>query len=222
MAQPSAAEVGRAYMEGLRPFGVRAIYARAHNRFAVVGRRERVYSRISPPGWEALYAERRLQDINFVAREVTRRAAPFRWSDLRLEDEREQDLWRILLDNGFGDGLAAPCHGPGGYVGVVSLAFERLAELSPAEIAAIQLASVALHQRMRELDSTAEPPPPRLSPRERDCMGLVAAGKTDWEISIILGVSQTTVISHVGNARRKLGAQTRAQAVMACLVAGIL
>jgi len=42
---------------------------------------------------------------------------------------------------------------------------------------------------------------------------LVAEGKTDWEISVILGIAEATVRSHVDNARRKLGAINRAQAV---------
>ena len=42
---------------------------------------------------------------------------------------------------------------------------------------------------------------------------LVADGKTDWEISVILGVSEATARFHVDNGRRKLGAVTRAQAV---------
>ena len=42
---------------------------------------------------------------------------------------------------------------------------------------------------------------------------LVAEGKTDWEISVILGIAEATVRFHVDNARRKLGAVNRAQAV---------
>ena len=63
---------------------------------------------------------------------------------------------------------------------------------------------------------------PRLSPRERDCIGLIAEGKSDWEIGEILGVAETTVITHVQSARRKLGARTRAHAVALCLLSGLI
>ncbi len=53
----------------------------------------------------------------------------------------------------------------------------------------------------------------RLTGRERDALTWVAAGKSDWEIAAILGLSQTTVRFHVDNARKKLGAVNRAQAV---------
>ena len=58
-----------------------------------------------------------------------------------------------------------------------------------------------------------------LTARERDALRWVAAGKSDWEIAVILGVSQTTVRFHVDNARRKLGAVNRAQAVAMLLSA---
>jgi DNA-binding CsgD family transcriptional regulator len=52
-----------------------------------------------------------------------------------------------------------------------------------------------------------------LTPRERECLQWVAAGKTDWEISQILSISEQTVHGYVQNALAKLGARTRAQAV---------
>lgn len=59
----------------------------------------------------------------------------------------------------------------------------------------------------------------RLTVRERDALSWVAQGKSDWEIAAILGLSETTVRFHVDNARKKLGAVNRAQAV-ARLMAG--
>ena len=128
----------------------------------------------------------------------------------------------MLVENGFPNGIATPCHGPAGYVAVVSLGFSVAPAMSPEERNAIQLASMVLHNRMRELSSLRNQDLPKLSGRERDCMAFVAEGKSDWEISAILGVSHTTVISHVQNAKRKLGAATRAQAVARCLTAGLL
>jgi LuxR family transcriptional regulator, quorum-sensing system regulator BjaR1 len=52
-----------------------------------------------------------------------------------------------------------------------------------------------------------------LTPRERDCLAYVAEGKSDWEISVILTLSESTVRFHVDNARHKLNAVNRTQAV---------
>ena len=62
----------------------------------------------------------------------------------------------------------------------------------------------------------------RLTDRERDALAWVAKGKSDWEISRILGVSEATARFHVDNARRKLGAANRAHAVARMAVAGLL
>jgi DNA-binding CsgD family transcriptional regulator len=52
-----------------------------------------------------------------------------------------------------------------------------------------------------------------LSERERECMGWVAAGKTDQEIAVLVGLAASTVRFHIDRARRKLGARTRSHAV---------
>ncbi len=62
----------------------------------------------------------------------------------------------------------------------------------------------------------------RLTRREHDALTWVAEGKSDWEIGMILGVSETTARFHVDNARKKLGAVNRAQAVARLLGAGRL
>lgn len=46
---------------------------------------------------------------------------------------------------------------------------------------------------------------PDLTPREEEIMRWVAEGKTNWEISIILGVSLNTVKFHLKNVYQKLG-----------------
>jgi PAS domain S-box-containing protein len=54
---------------------------------------------------------------------------------------------------------------------------------------------------------------PALSPRQRDVIELVAEGLTSNAIAERLGVSPETVRTHLRNARLKLGASTKAQAV---------
>lgn len=53
----------------------------------------------------------------------------------------------------------------------------------------------------------------KLTPREREILGLLAQGLTGELIAHRLFLSPATVRTHIGNATRKLGASTRAQAV---------
>jgi DNA-binding CsgD family transcriptional regulator len=52
-----------------------------------------------------------------------------------------------------------------------------------------------------------------MSARELDCLKWMAAGKTAWEASVILGISERTVRFHLNAAREKLDCATTTQAV---------
>ena len=60
------------------------------------------------------------------------------------------------------------------------------------------------------------------SRREREILGLLARGSTDAQIADHLKLSPATVQTHVRNAKAKLGARTRAQAVALSLVSGLI
>jgi DNA-binding CsgD family transcriptional regulator/tetratricopeptide (TPR) repeat protein len=61
-----------------------------------------------------------------------------------------------------------------------------------------------------------------LTIREREILGLMAAGKTNRQIAGEIGVSDKTVKRHVSNIFNKLAANTRAMAVRQALESGIL
>jgi PAS domain S-box-containing protein len=58
-----------------------------------------------------------------------------------------------------------------------------------------------------------------LSPREREVLGLLARGLTGEQIAARLVLSPETVRTHIRNAREKLGASTRVEAVTMALLA---
>jgi DNA-binding CsgD family transcriptional regulator len=52
-----------------------------------------------------------------------------------------------------------------------------------------------------------------LSPREREVLKWLRLGKTSWDISVILRISERTVNYHVNNILKKLDVTNRLQAV---------
>src|SRR5690606_35156286 len=74
--------------------------------------------------------------------------------------------------------------------------------------------------------TSREPEPPagadRLTPRERQCLELVARHYTSKQISARLGLSPNTVDEYVQNATRRLGARDRFAAARLMFVAGAL
>jgi LuxR family transcriptional regulator, quorum-sensing system regulator LasR len=65
-------------------------------------------------------------------------------------------------------------------------------------------------------------PPQRLSNREVECLKLMAAGCRDSDIAERLNITLRTVVAHITNGRRKIGASNRAQLIAKCISLGII
>ena len=61
-----------------------------------------------------------------------------------------------------------------------------------------------------------------LTPKETEVLKWVRQGKSTWDISTILGISERTVKFHVGNIMQKLDATTRTHAVAIALEQGLV
>jgi len=130
--------------------------------------------------------------------------------------------WEAMSEAGIADAVCATSYGRHRTIASLHLGF-RDPDLGPDEAMAVQLAGLMLTERLITFAAPAEERDDvRLTARERDSLLWVAEGKSDWEISVILGVSETTVRFHVDNARRKLSAVNRAQAVARLAAARLL
>ena len=61
-----------------------------------------------------------------------------------------------------------------------------------------------------------------LSGREKEILKWIREGKTNWEISMILGISERTVKFHVQNIERKLNAVNKTHAIAIALESGLI
>jgi LuxR family quorum sensing-dependent transcriptional regulator len=178
-----------------------------------------------PPDWIELYIKRNFVAADYVVAEARRRIAPFTFLEAKAErslSRPELDIWDAVVNWGWTDGLSVPIHGPGGYFGLVTMAGKEQ-PMPPALRCELHQLSFLTHERCRALTGLAPVPDPQaaLTHRELECIRWVAAGKTDWEIASLLRVSQTTVRTHVDQARRKLGARSRSQAVARLVLCGL-
>ena len=87
----------------------------------------------------------------------------------------------------------------------------------------IQYAVPHLTEVMRRLllQKKAETDYP-LTPRELEVLKWLSHGKSSWDISVILGISEETVNFHAGNIMRKLNAMNRIHAVAIALSNGLI
>jgi two-component system response regulator DegU len=67
-----------------------------------------------------------------------------------------------------------------------------------------------------------EPPPARLSPREREVLSLIAAGRVNRDIGKQLNVSLKTVKNHVSNIFSKLETTSRTEAAIHAIRSGMV
>jgi LuxR family quorum-sensing system transcriptional regulator CciR len=82
---------------------------------------------------------------------------------------------------------------------------------------AAEIADLAPSSSQPEESDSAPACPPSLTPRQRDCVVLVARGKSDRQIGEILGISNQTVHKHVESAKQRYAVATRVELVVRAL-----
>jgi NarL family two-component system response regulator LiaR len=67
-----------------------------------------------------------------------------------------------------------------------------------------------------------EPPPERLTAREREVLALIGRGQSNKRIALELGIAEKTVKTHVGHVLAKLGVADRTQAALQAVRGGVV
>jgi DNA-binding CsgD family transcriptional regulator len=174
-----------------------------------------------------LYMSRDWPAQDFVLVEARRRMTPFAWDDVRAERKltpEEEKIHAAARAYGWADLFAVPVHGPAGYQGVVTMASKARCPLAAEDKAALHIMALTIHERCRSSIGFGSPADVqvKLSERELECMRWVSAGKTDWEIGQLLGVTAATAHYHIERAKKKLDTRTRAQAVAMLVLLGLV
>jgi len=212
-----------------------ATQALGFERFAIghhVDIRRRPYDAISltsyPDEWvgEATAKGYHIDDPILIA--STRTAVGFKWSDVRnimtLTDRQERILERGK-EFGLSEGYTVPVHIPGEYWGTCSFGASSLELVDDCSLRAAQLLGVFGFEAARRLVRQSLPDGgnehiPLLTPRQVDCVTLIAQGKTDWEAAQVLGLSRETVHQHIETARQRYGVTKRTQLVVRAIYDG--
>lgn len=180
--------------------------------------------------YPAVWTERFVADRLFIADPIlhasTRALAGFAWaqvSDLVALTTYQRNLLASAKREGIGEGFTVPANIPGETNGSCSFATRAGAALPSADrLLVAQLIATFAFEAMRRLHRAdlVTPDPPRLSPRQRDCLLLAAWGKTDWEMAQILGLKEDTVTEYLDDARRRYGVARRMQLAMRAVFDG--
>jgi DNA-binding CsgD family transcriptional regulator len=173
-----------------------------------------VIARFAPTAWPGSPAFNYICfDCNPLLGAIRIGQTRYRFSDFAPRDAPAyRDYWDAMSEARIDDALCATSYGPDRAIASLHLGFERRS-FAPDEALSIQMAGLLLTERLLTLAEPVGPDEVHLTDRERDSLAWVAEGKSDWEIAVILGLSESTVRFHVDNGRRKLGAVNRTQAV---------
>ena len=180
-----------------------------------VQREDRLWASTWPQEWLNHWLSQNYMSVDPVLNQLLARNEPIRWRETRsANDDTGAKIFDEATEFHMTDGFALPIYSRDGFVVGLTMGTDHY-ELGKQDEACLHMASIYFHSKLERLRAEYAPKPrgPKLTPRERECLTWVAAGKTDWEISQILSISEQTTHEYVQNSLAKLNATTRAQAV---------
>ena len=168
-----------------------------------------------PVDWITLYQERGYESVDPVFLSHFRGfktqvwSETFRQATTPHEREFRGEAKAFGLSQGVTTGVSSPRHNAGS---LFSFAGESMGEHSRHAVILENLAP-HLHLALMRVAFSHATKTTILSVREREVLKWMKEGKTNWEISHILTISERTVKFHVQNILAKLQASTRGHAI---------
>lgn len=176
-----------------------------------------------PDEWVAHFSSEQYQRFDPVFDYASRRTTPFSWNEPHFLGSRSSMQRKVLAEAreaGVADGVTIPIRGPDALPASCSIV-PAAGGVSAESYRLAHAMAVYVHERARRLQAAmVVRHAHRLTERERQCLTLVARGKSDWVISSLLGVSEGAVNRTIERAKRRLGVATRTQAIVRALHAG--
>ena len=218
-AAPTVSGVWDAYLGATKlvglPFGAAAFYP------LDAQEPPRVIADALPENWLQDYRDQELAKGDLLTPRARQSQTSFEWRMTDWDREALTGSQRRWYDHNIETGLL------GGLIikdlrrgeNMVLLVCGHDGILETHDRLALYFAGQEAMLRLREM---AVPDYATLSRRERECLQWAAAGKTDWEISRILSLSDKTVNIYIERAKAKFGANTRAQAIVMALQGGLI
>lgn len=181
-----------------------------------------------PPAWINHYFEKDYFGIDPVVAEAARSILPFDWDRLGRWSSQVRTFFGESIEAGVGrHGLTLPVRGPGGERALVSITSEASDHdwtlLRVRYMRDFQILAHFIHARAMQLSGEATAHEMRrLSPRERQCLEMLAAGYRPKRIAHALGLSERVVRLYLDSARHKLVAVNLHHAVARAVALGIV
>jgi DNA-binding CsgD family transcriptional regulator len=187
--------------------------------------------------WNSGYIKNELFRCDFVFRACQNTAIPFVWSydylpsivfgvEQKSTVGEALGIERLVKTTGFRGGISVPIRAPGGFFGYISFVSDGKFDYlkTKCEDSGDWLLGLAYHFYDAIADKLVlqEARDRNLTPRQLQCLKLIAIGKTLDETAEILGLSYSTVRFHLKAAEMNLGTMSRANAIRKAAALGVL
>jgi LuxR family transcriptional regulator, quorum-sensing system regulator CviR len=172
-----------------------------------------------PAEWTDIYRSQNFVKVDPITN--LERSGLFFWKDVYREFPPDNEFLSQATSFGLSNGFSHIIAGKSIF-GLMSIADTTLSKsrrnrtiINTLAPHLHQLAAKLVHQKAcREI--------PRITPREREVLLWAMEGKTNWEISVILGISQESIKDYMTQILHKLDATNRAHAVAIALQNNLL
>ena len=182
-----------------------------------------VYLSKWPIGWLERYALMGYADDDPMIALVRRELPIFAWRDAPALIPQSEAGLRVMNEASefdIRDGVTVSLRTQEGLLGGMSFSGTRMAHgVKERQLLSI-VANYAFVKALK-LDARRNAASV-LSDRQRDVLRWVANGKTDWEISVILNISEHTVDKYMRAIKEKLGANNRVNAIARAMRLGLI
>jgi LuxR family quorum-sensing transcriptional regulator LasR len=177
--------------------------------------------------WHERYEKQHYAQIDPIVHHAQHSLCPLVWTDELFQTECQRRFRCEARAHGLAEGITLPVHGRNGDVAFLSLAVSRSDDDARRHVRDMlnwgSLLATFTHEAMRLIVKTQRmTPAPRLTTRETEVLHLVAGGKSTWEISRLLNISEHGVSHHVRNVLVKFDVGSRHQAVAKAVAFGLL
>ena len=175
--------------------------------------------------WPEEFLEKWIAGNYVIHDPVSQRAlvsqAPLLWQEsYKTASKKGKRILDEGADYGLDNGISIPIHLPKLPPGSIAFSGGHC-DFSPDETGEIQLVCTHAYSRLIKLAKFEDKIDiPMLTHRESDILHYVAAGKTNWEIAKIYGLSEHSVKGYMKNISTKFGAANRAHAVTLGVMSG--
>lgn len=180
--------------------------------------------------WIEHYDEQDYLFVDPILKTSWSTCCPFRWDQLDEGENLSRQEKEMLGDAraaGLKSGITIPLHGPEQGLAALSLTSEMSSEALDAcwHECRVDLFTVAAYTHETILEAATRPSEGadvHLSSRELECLKWTSEGKTTWEVSKILNLSQDTTRFYLREATRKFGVHSKHHAVVKAIAAGLI